>query len=444
MPCSRTEAPLAQCAPRLSGEANTGSCRIHTPFCTTASIEQPTEQCVHTVRFTSICPLVSSSFASALPIIEKGSCAATAPAPTLTPERFRNVRRSMVVASIPEGFREARHRFVERGVLALLYCGAQRFHNGINPAPEEAPLLLERARVSGDEVAHRVAERRYMVFRLRRLCAPREPKRGELAAKLGERRLVGIADGIGARIKCDRRAARADERRVELFAQRFGLRRRGRLAERAPCRGERLVLGLDLPSARQRLEKPAVGRPVQKPCEQAIEIRPCLLLGRQRRRELQWHRVAHFGRSTMVASVLFSIMSITRQSPHICRRLSDPAPANIEWPPSRPSMASIILRVPKGLPQRTQLKGSASFSTTASLALAPTRSRGTRVMASSGQVLAQRPHCTQFASMKRRRGASAESRSAACGQAPMHALQSVQLSWFTLIAPNGAPAAREI
>ena len=30
--------------------------RTHTPFCTTASIAQPTEQCVHTVRFTSILP----------------------------------------------------------------------------------------------------------------------------------------------------------------------------------------------------------------------------------------------------------------------------------------------------------------------------------------------------------------------------------------------------
>ena len=50
MPCSRTEAPLAQCAPRFSGESNTGSCRTHTPFFTTASTAQPTEQCVHTVR----------------------------------------------------------------------------------------------------------------------------------------------------------------------------------------------------------------------------------------------------------------------------------------------------------------------------------------------------------------------------------------------------------
>ena len=55
MPCSRTDAPLAQCAPRLSGESNTGSCRVHTPFSTMASTAQPTEQCVHTVRLTSTC-----------------------------------------------------------------------------------------------------------------------------------------------------------------------------------------------------------------------------------------------------------------------------------------------------------------------------------------------------------------------------------------------------
>ena len=99
MPCSRTEAPFAQCAPRLIGESNTGSWRIHTPFCTTASIAQPTEQCVQTVRLTSILP-ASSFFASASPIMLNGNCEATAPAPSVTPERFRNVRRSIVLIEI--------------------------------------------------------------------------------------------------------------------------------------------------------------------------------------------------------------------------------------------------------------------------------------------------------------------------------------------------------
>jgi hypothetical protein len=99
MPCSRTDAPFAQWAPRLSGESNTGSCRVHTPFSTVASTAHPTEQCVHTVRLTST--LVASSFASALPMAPKGSWPANAPAPATRPERFRNVRRSIVGRGIP-------------------------------------------------------------------------------------------------------------------------------------------------------------------------------------------------------------------------------------------------------------------------------------------------------------------------------------------------------
>src|ERR1051325_5372720 len=98
MPCSRTEAPFAQCAPRLSGESNTGSWRTQTPFCTTASIAHPTEQWVQTVRFTSGLPS-ASVFASAWPIMLNGSCEATAPAPTVMPERFRKSRRSIVLTA---------------------------------------------------------------------------------------------------------------------------------------------------------------------------------------------------------------------------------------------------------------------------------------------------------------------------------------------------------
>src|SRR6185369_12751145 len=72
MPCSRMLAPLAQCAPMLMGESNTGSWRIHTPSCTTASMEQPTEQCVHTVRLISVLPVLpGAAFAS--PMTPKGS-----------------------------------------------------------------------------------------------------------------------------------------------------------------------------------------------------------------------------------------------------------------------------------------------------------------------------------------------------------------------------------
>src|SRR5512135_1223043 len=108
-PCSRAEAPLAQCPPRLSGESNTGSCRVHTPFSTTASMAQPTEQCVHTVRRTSTLPLAAgASAASERPIMLNGSWVASAPAPTVNPDRLRNVRRSIVLARTPDTLRARR------------------------------------------------------------------------------------------------------------------------------------------------------------------------------------------------------------------------------------------------------------------------------------------------------------------------------------------------
>ena len=49
MTSSRTEAPLAQCEPRLIGISQLGSWPIHTPFATSAVTVQPTEQCVQTL-----------------------------------------------------------------------------------------------------------------------------------------------------------------------------------------------------------------------------------------------------------------------------------------------------------------------------------------------------------------------------------------------------------
>src|SRR5688572_4567884 len=92
MPCSRMLAPLAQCAPRLIGESKTGSWRIQTPSWTIASIEQPTEQCVQTVRFTSSLPVFAWAFASLMTF--SGSWLAKAAAPTATPDPLRNERRS--------------------------------------------------------------------------------------------------------------------------------------------------------------------------------------------------------------------------------------------------------------------------------------------------------------------------------------------------------------
>src|SRR5262245_22888670 len=84
-PFSRTAAPLAQCAPRLIGLSNTGSWRTQTPFSTTASIAQPTEQWPHTVRLTSTLafgsPLPCFLSSAALALRTSSSCDAAMPAP---------------------------------------------------------------------------------------------------------------------------------------------------------------------------------------------------------------------------------------------------------------------------------------------------------------------------------------------------------------------------
>src|SRR5437867_2647428 len=80
---------------------------LEEPTTYTASMAQPTEQCVHTERLTSMLPLLSAA-ASALPIMLNGNCEANAPAPAAMPERFRNARRSIVFASIPERLRDRR------------------------------------------------------------------------------------------------------------------------------------------------------------------------------------------------------------------------------------------------------------------------------------------------------------------------------------------------
>src|SRR5574339_574331 len=167
-----------------------------------------------------------------------------------------------------------------------------------------------------------------------------------------------------------------------------------------------------------------IGRRVEKARDQAVEICPGGLLGRH---ELE--RLRHCLKSWIEASVLFSIMSTTRQSAHICSRRVPSL--NIECAPSLPSMLSIIWRVAKGLAQRTQLKGSASLSVTGSLAALATDSLGTSVMAFSGQVCTHRPHCTQLRSMKRSAGDSVASISADAGQAPTQALHSVQVCLLT-------------
>src|SRR5512144_749695 len=97
-PFSRTAAPLAQCEPRLIGLSNTGSWRTQTPFSTTASIAQPTEQWPHTVRLTStfLSPAAAFAGSAACAFFTSESCDTAMPAPTPRPERRRKARRSIV------------------------------------------------------------------------------------------------------------------------------------------------------------------------------------------------------------------------------------------------------------------------------------------------------------------------------------------------------------
>src|SRR5579872_4752375 len=105
MPCSRIDAPLAQCAPMLRGESNTGSWRTQTPSTTTASMAHPTEQCVQTVRLVTDLPVFASAFAS--PTKLSGSCEANAVAPAVSPAPFRNERRSTVRMPSADAARES-------------------------------------------------------------------------------------------------------------------------------------------------------------------------------------------------------------------------------------------------------------------------------------------------------------------------------------------------
>src|SRR5882757_2145244 len=102
-PCtsSRTEAPLAQCEPRLIGESQAGSCPTQTPFCTSAITVQPTEQCVQTFFLISVGAPTIFGPACALRTEPSGIKPSAAPAPATRPDRRRNVRRSRTPEARP-------------------------------------------------------------------------------------------------------------------------------------------------------------------------------------------------------------------------------------------------------------------------------------------------------------------------------------------------------
>src|SRR4029079_2275547 len=70
---SRTEAPLAQCEPRLIGLSQLGSWPIQTPFATSAVTVQPTEQGVEMLlRMVTAAPAGGGGPASALRTVVSG------------------------------------------------------------------------------------------------------------------------------------------------------------------------------------------------------------------------------------------------------------------------------------------------------------------------------------------------------------------------------------
>ena len=108
--CSRTDAPFAQWAPRLNGLSQPGSCPTHTPFATSATTVQPTEQWVQTDFFSSTFPTTAPVAASAF-FIMPGAVAMAAAPPAARPERLINVRRSMAPPVIPARARDKRGPF---------------------------------------------------------------------------------------------------------------------------------------------------------------------------------------------------------------------------------------------------------------------------------------------------------------------------------------------
>ncbi len=108
---SRTEAPLAQCEPRLIGLSQLGSWPIQTPFATSAVTVQPTEQCVQMLlrRITSA-PGAGGGPASALRTLPRGSAPSAASPPAVRPERRRKARRSILPLVWPASAAESAPR----------------------------------------------------------------------------------------------------------------------------------------------------------------------------------------------------------------------------------------------------------------------------------------------------------------------------------------------
>src|SRR5690349_24769976 len=89
---SRTDAPLAQCEPRLIGLSQLGSWPIHTPFATSAVTVQPTEQWVQMfLRMATCAPVAAGGPAFALRTVPSGSAPSAATPLATRPERRKKL-----------------------------------------------------------------------------------------------------------------------------------------------------------------------------------------------------------------------------------------------------------------------------------------------------------------------------------------------------------------
>src|SRR6187402_3419178 len=89
-PCtsSRTEAPFAQCEPRLIGLSQLGSWPIHIPLETSAVTVQPTAQCVQMLLWiVTFAPGAAGGPALAFRTLASGSTPSAATLPAARPER---------------------------------------------------------------------------------------------------------------------------------------------------------------------------------------------------------------------------------------------------------------------------------------------------------------------------------------------------------------------
>src|SRR5690242_11841168 len=92
---SRTDAPLAQCEPRLIGESQLGSWPIQTPLETSAVTVHPTAQCVQMLLWiVTAAPAAGGGPAVAVRMLENGSAPSAARLPAARPDRCRKARRS--------------------------------------------------------------------------------------------------------------------------------------------------------------------------------------------------------------------------------------------------------------------------------------------------------------------------------------------------------------